>query len=186
MTEMKTKQLIIVILVAISGVVIAYLGVRIFWQKDEVKQEWQKEERATGIRRGQGWGKQGQGRHFMVKTLGLTPQQESKFMMLENDYRLNTQDVMLQLDSLRGAMMEELMREKPDELVLDEIALKIGALHTTLKQQTITHLLTLKDICNADQQQKLIQIYQGLMDQEGFSSPGAGKGHRNRYRHGRN
>lgn len=183
---MKTKQLIIVILVAISGVVIAYWGVRIFWQKDEVKQEWQNDEGAPGYRRGQGWGKQGQGRHFMVKTLGMTPQQEREFMALENDYRRNSQGIMSQLDSLRGAMMEELMWEEPDKQVLDKIAYEIGALHTTLKQQTIAHLLALKDICDADQKQRLIQIYQGLIDQDGFSGSGSGKGRRNRYRHGRN
>jgi len=117
---------------------------------------------------------------IITTELALNTQQKNLFSSINNAYNEKSNPILDQLTDKRSEMLAELGEANPDTAILKTIAKEIGELHTTLKLLTIEYFLELKKICTEDQQQRLSEMYNDLLQSEGHF-----KGYGKQYRHGR-
>jgi uncharacterized coiled-coil DUF342 family protein len=83
-------------------------------------------------------------------------------------------------------MVEEMSKPEPVQQRLDEITNEIGELHTRLKKVTIDYYMGMKTVCNAEQKEKLNEIFRSMLKQNenvklpgGYGRKGRGFGNNN-------
>ena len=91
---------------------------------------------------------------FLEKDLNFSSSQMNQFNELKTDFHTNTKVVFDSLDMLESDFFTELLKPQSDSNKLYAFANKFGHLQYVLKHQTIEHLIKIKKICSADQQQK--------------------------------
>lgn len=101
------------------------------------------------------------------KKLNLSKEQKNAFGVFQKDYQLETKNIFIEMHKKRVLMMDEFQKEKPDSMVLYDLAEKTGELHKELKILTINHLLDLKEICTEEQFKYLEGLFrQKIMEDE--------------------
>lgn len=96
---------------------------------------------------------------FFREQLNLQPEQVNSFRELNRNYNRSARRISDQLALLRVEMVEEMGKAETDTTKLDAISSEIGAMHKTLKDLTVDYYLGMKAVCNADQQEKLKDIF---------------------------
>ena len=64
----------------------------------------------------------------------------------------------------RHELLVELAKEKPDTTVLLTISNEIGTMHSQLKMATNNFYLNMKSVCTPEQQAKLNEIFEAILD----------------------
>jgi len=100
---------------------------------------------------------------FFREKLGLAPEQVNVFRELNREFNRNGHQINSSLKQLRIEMVAELGQTNPNEERLKSISAEIGALHTKLKTVTIDYYLEMKAVCDPIQQQKLNDMFMGLL-----------------------
>lgn len=100
---------------------------------------------------------------FFREMLNLTPDQVVAFRELNREFNRNGHQIDGRLEQLRLEMVAELGQINPNEERLNSISAEIGALHTKLKTVTIGYYLEMKSLCNKEQQQKLNEVFMGML-----------------------
>jgi len=110
-------------------------------------------------------------------SLNLNSEQNSIFRDLRREYNLKARGLSFQMQDERMKMIDELSKENPDTIILNEISVSIGEMHSELKRMTIKYFLDMKKECNTKQQEKLSDIFKNLLNSNGeVNLPGTGQG----------
>lgn len=117
---------------------------------------------------------------FFREQLNLQPQQMETFRELNRDFNRTAWQINHQLEKLRVDMVREMGRENHDKKRLESISLEIGELHTQLKNETIDYYLSMKEVCNPEQQSRLNEIFLSVLEGNGdVNLPQRGRRFRN-------
>lgn len=96
--------------------------------------------------------------YFLRHELNLTDEQ---FELLRQQRRESIQAsgrIMRSLHDKRNEMLEEIMKEDPNEKQLKKLSNEIGELHAELKLKTFNHFLEIKRMCTPEQEVRLNQF----------------------------
>jgi Spy/CpxP family protein refolding chaperone len=103
---------------------------------------------------------------FFREQLNLNPEQVDKFRDWNREFNRTGWEITHQLENLRVEMVIELGKEPPDEKKLETISKEIGELHTKLKTVTIGYYLKMNEECNAEQKEKLNEIFMSMLKKD--------------------
>ena len=105
--------------------------------------------------------------YIFREQLNLTDKQHEVFRSLRQNYNRNTRQLSFQMQDEREDLIQELSSENPDSLVLNSIAINIGELHTDLKRLTSGYYQDMRNECDVEQEQKLMEIFVQLLNNDG-------------------
>ena len=95
------------------------------------------------------------------KELSLTPEQVTQFRALDDKHRTRGMQLQDSMKSYKNGLFEEMLSDNPNEVTLDSINSKIGAIQIALDKNLIQHYNELKVICTSNEQkEKLKTIFQ--------------------------
>lgn len=97
-----------------------------------------------------------------VKNMDFSKQQRSDFRIINHQFRQRVCHIITQLNAQKKEMFYELGQSYSDTLKLHRIARNIGDLHQALKDETGRFYLSVKTLCNTDQQKKLQRYFTPL------------------------
>lgn len=103
---------------------------------------------------------------FFRDQLNLTAEQLDQFRDINRTFNRTARSIELNLAQLREDMITELGTQNPDSTRLNQIAIDVGNNHRELKQVTTTFYLNMKKICTAEQQVKLHEIFQSMLNKD--------------------
>ena len=72
----------------------------------------------------------------------------------------------MNLAQLREDLLNELGTQNPDSIRLSQMATEVGNNHRELKQLTTTFYLNMKKLCTSEQQVKLHEIFQSMLNKD--------------------
>ncbi|MBN2667238.1 MAG: periplasmic heavy metal sensor [Bacteroidales bacterium] len=98
------------------------------------------------------------GRYFRDQ-LNLTNEQMARFREFNPDFRHHVRDINIELNDIRGRMLEEMSSSIVDSSKLNLLSDSVGHLHADLKKLTYRYYLDFKEICNKDQTERLDQLF---------------------------
>lgn len=120
---------------------------------------------------------------FFKSKLDLDQEQTHIFRDLYHQYKEDARQITSRMDNLRRVMVDELTDDSPDSTALQNVAAGIGNLHQQLKQLTIAYFLEMKKNCTPKQAEKLHEIFNSLLNEQGDLRMPNSQGQR---RYGRN
>jgi Spy/CpxP family protein refolding chaperone len=122
------------------------------------------------------------GRYFRDK-LNLSDDQMNKFRGFNQEFRSRARNISIEMVAIRKQMLEEMASGKADTSKLNDLSDSIGLLHSELKKITYRYYLEIQNICDAEQNEKLEQLFSEMfINDTSISFPGkGGKG----WQHGR-
>lgn len=103
---------------------------------------------------------------FFRDELNLDASQTDQFREINRTFNRTARGIEINLAQLREDMINELRTQNPDSTRLGQMAMEIGNNHRELKQVTTTFYLNMKKICNAEQQAKLHEIFQSMLNKD--------------------
>ncbi len=103
---------------------------------------------------------------FFRDQLNLTAEQLDQFRDINRTFNRTARGIEMNLAQLREDMITELGTQNPDTARLDQMAIEVGNNHRELKQVTTTFYLNMKKICTAEQQVKLHEIFQAMLNKD--------------------
>jgi Spy/CpxP family protein refolding chaperone len=116
---------------------------------------------------------------FFREQLGLNDDQLMQFREINRTFNRTAKHLEINLTRLRNEMIDELDRQNPDTIRLDQIATDVGSNHRQLKQVTVTFYLEMKKVCTPEQRIKLHDLFSALLNKENqvnLPQTGNGKG----------
>jgi len=147
---------VIVILVATN---LSTIGSFYYHQMRETKTPETKKEEQTTV--------PGEQRtRFFRDQLNLNDEQLEQFREINRTFNRTARTIETNLAQLREDLIKELGTQNPDSTRLDQMAIEVGNNHRELKQVTTTFYLDMKKICTAEQQAKLHEIFQSMLNKE--------------------
>ena len=147
---------IIVILVATN---LSTIGSFYYHRMTELKSAEVKQDEQTNI--------PGEQRtRFFRDELNLDTAQIDQFREINRTFNRTARGIEMNLAQLREDLINELGTQNPDSTRLNQMAVEIGNNHRELKQVTSTFYLNMKKICTEEQQAKLHEIFQSMLDKE--------------------
>ena len=123
----------------------------------------------------------GWGRYFRDK-LNLSHKQFRDFRSYRREFHTTARDITIELQNTRLALLDEMSSPEPDTKKINQMAQKIGQLHTELKKATADYYLALKKECNPQQKKQLYKIFKQMLNAEELEMP---EGRRHQHRRGR-
>lgn len=103
---------------------------------------------------------------FFRDQLNLTAEQLDQFRDINRTFNRTARGIEMNLAQLREDLITELGTQNPDSTRLDQLAIEVGNNHRELKQVTTTFYLNMKKICTAEQQAKLHEIFQSMLNKD--------------------
>ena len=113
-------------------------------------------------------------RQFREK-LNLDPDQVVKFREINREFNRSAGQITRRLEFLRVRLIEELVRPESSSEMIGEINREFGDLHEQLKNLTAGYYLQMKAECNSEQQIKLYEIFNGMVQKDEPTPPGQGR-----------
>jgi len=113
--------------------------------------------------------------------LGLTRVQMREFSRFNPAFRQKVRNINIELADKRRLMLDEMTGENTDTVRLNMLSDSVGILHSELKKATYSYFLEFKKISNAEQQEKLKQIFSRMFEGEIPAGPGRGMQGRGRF-----
>lgn len=147
---------IIVILIATN---LSTVGSFYYHRFQEIKANELKEETQTVI--------PGEQRtRFFRDELNLDAEQLDQFRNINRSFNREARTIETDLALLREDLIKEFGEQNPDSTKLNNLAANIGENHRKLKQVTTTFYLDMKKICTPEQQIKLHEIFQSMLNKD--------------------
>lgn len=103
---------------------------------------------------------------FFRDQLNLNDEQLDQFREINRTFNRTARGIEMNLAQLREDLIAELGKQNPDSVHLDQMAIDVGNSHRKLKQVTTTFYLNMKKICTAEQQIKLHEIFQSMLNKD--------------------
>jgi Spy/CpxP family protein refolding chaperone len=103
---------------------------------------------------------------FFRDQLNLNDEQLDQFRNINRTFNRTARGIEMNLAQLREDLITELGKQNPDSVHLDQMAIEVGDNHRELKQVTTTFYLNMKKICTAEQQVKLHEIFQSMLNKD--------------------
>ena len=103
---------------------------------------------------------------FFRDQLDLNDEQLVLFREINRTFNRTARGIEMNLARLREDLINELGTQNPDTTRLNLMAVEVGNNHRELKQVTTTFYLNMKKICTAEQQAKLHQIFQSMLNKD--------------------
>ncbi len=103
---------------------------------------------------------------FFRDQLNLNAEQLDQFRDINRTFNRTARSIEMNLAQLREDLINELGTPNPDSIRLDQMAIEVGNNHSKLKQVTTTFYLDMKKICTAEQQTKLHEIFQSMLNKD--------------------
>jgi Spy/CpxP family protein refolding chaperone len=103
---------------------------------------------------------------FFRDQLNLDDNQLNEFREINRTFNRTARDIEISLSQLRKEIVDELGATHPDSIKLDSLAREIGNDHHNLKQVTTRYYLDMKKICTPEQQARLYEIFQSMLNKE--------------------
>ncbi|ASB48997.1 periplasmic heavy metal sensor [Alkalitalea saponilacus] len=126
----------------------------------------------------------GRGFFGIARILEFDDVQREKFREMEIRYRTDLRDLMISMNEFESLIVEEFSKSAPDTSRLSELALQVGKIQGEIKQLSIDHFLSIRDICDERQTEKLAVLFSNMHERPGFrrGREGQGRGEgRNRF-----
>jgi len=99
--------------------------------------------------------------------LNLSNEQMDRFRTFNPIFRQQVRDINIELNNLRGKMLDEMSAGDHDTAKLNSLADSIGYLHADLKVLTYKYYLDFKEICNKEQKEKLDSLFGEMFAADG-------------------
>ena len=103
---------------------------------------------------------------FFRDELNLDANQIDQFREINRTFNRAARNIETNLALLREELITELGTQNPDSTHLNQIATEVGNNHRELKQVTSNFYLNMKKICTAEQQTKLHEIFQSMLNKD--------------------
>ena len=103
---------------------------------------------------------------FFRDQLNLNAEQLDQFREINRTFNRTARSIETNLAQLREDLIKELGTQNPDSTRLDQMAIEVGNNHRELKQVTTTFYLDMKKICTSEQQAKLHEIFQSMLNKD--------------------
>lgn len=103
---------------------------------------------------------------FFRDELNLDADQIDQFREINRTFNRTARGIEMNLAQLREDLITELGTQNPDSTRLNQMAIEVGNNHRELKQVTTTFYLDMKKICTAEQQVKLHEIFQSMLNKD--------------------
>ena len=103
---------------------------------------------------------------FFRDELNLDADQIDQFREINRTFNRTARNIETNLAQLRENLIKELGTQNPDSTRLNQMAAEVGNNHRELKQVTSTFYLDMKKICTAEQQVKLHEIFQSMLNKD--------------------
>jgi Spy/CpxP family protein refolding chaperone len=103
---------------------------------------------------------------FFRDQLNLNAEQLDQFREINRTFNRTARNIETNLTQLREDLIRELGTQNPDSTRLNQMATEVGNNHRELKQVTTTFYLDMKKICTAEQQAKLHEIFQSMLNKD--------------------
>lgn len=103
---------------------------------------------------------------FFRDELNLDSDQIDQFREINRTFNRTARNIETNLTQLREDLIKELGTQNPDSARLNQITLEVGNNHRELKQVTSNFYLDMKKICTAEQQVKLHEIFQSMLNKD--------------------
>lgn len=115
---------------------------------------------------------------FFFNELNLDNTQQYKFKEFRRDYNKMANQTLREMQYIRTQMSHQLNMVNPDREQLDKLSDELGEKHKILKGLTFDYYFSMQSILNKEQQEKLVVIFQSMLNQDGdMVTPGQrGKG----------
>lgn len=116
------------------------------------------------------------------ENLNFDNEQMNMFREQSRDFRHKANEIIEEMNRLKGGLFNELQRPNPDRKRTREISDSIGIAHSNLKEASVDFYLKLKECCNHDQNELLKNMFSPLFEERGHQKMGGrgGNGHKNR------
>lgn len=122
---------------------------------------------------------------FFMQEVGFDEQQMEKFREANREFKPKSNQIILEMDSIKLQIFEELNKENIDSIKIKNLTEFFGTLHADLKQATNIFYLKLKSISNQEQIEKLNAAFAPLFYQTEEVYKQKNKGLRHRYWYGK-
>ena len=103
---------------------------------------------------------------FFRDQLSLNDDQLDQFRDINRTFNRTARGIEMNLAQLREDLIKELGTQNPDTTRLNQMATEVGNNHRELKLVTTTFYLNMKKICTAEQQIKLHEIFQSMLNKD--------------------
>lgn len=103
---------------------------------------------------------------FFRNELSLNGDQLGQFREINRTFNRTARGIETKLAQLREELIDELGKANSDSLKLEQLASDIGENHKELKQVTTRFYLNMKKICTPEQQIKLNEIFQSMLNKD--------------------
>ena len=100
---------------------------------------------------------------YLQKELNLTHEQKMQFKTLRDQHRSITKEYHEEKQKNKKQLFEELSKNPPDSILINDLIKKEGEVHTLLEKTLIQHFMDMKVICSEEQQEKLGQVFSKMM-----------------------
>jgi|GEM_PF-6002009 hypothetical protein len=100
--------------------------------------------------------------NYFCEHLGFDAQQREKSLVINSLFRRTSNSIIGNIHEQKEALFVELQDLEPNAEKIKNISMEIGLLHTRLKEATAAYYLSLNDICDAPQREKLKTIFAPL------------------------
>jgi Spy/CpxP family protein refolding chaperone len=101
-------------------------------------------------------------RDFLKKELNLTEEQSAKFEQMRKAHSDTLSVLAREMHKKRNELTMEMMKVKPDTLLLFNTTDEIGDIYAAIRKLNIIHYWELKSLCNDTQKQKLDSVFKGV------------------------
>lgn len=114
---------------------------------------------------------------YFRNQFGFNNSQMEAYRTTHRRFRHSANTIIAEINERKRAMFDELQRTEPDRGKLDELADSIGILHAELKKETVNFYLTLSEVCDEVQKQKLKEIFVPLFKDTPVQNNGQDRGY---------
>lgn len=110
--------------------------------------------------------------HFLRQDLKLDEPQVKQFLKQRQEHRMKSEQILKTIHSLKKEMFDELFKEQPDTVKVNQLIDSIGEKQKEIDRLTFNHFAELKKLCGEQQQEKLQKILDEFFHQQRLPRPG--------------
>jgi len=109
---------------------------------------------------------------FLKDELGMSDVQFAKFMDARVKYQNTARDINQHLAGMRNTYWSEIIKDKPDQKVIELSCDSIGIFHARLMRETGKYYDEIRQVCKSDQVERLNTFFIRAMQVDSYPMPG--------------
>lgn len=109
---------------------------------------------------------------FLKDELGMTDAQFTKFMDARMKYQNSAQDINKHLAGMKNTYWSEIMKDKPEQKIIEQSCDSIGIFHARLMRETGKYYDEIRQLCKTDQVERLNIFFIRAMQVDSYPMPG--------------